>query len=59
MDAATLHLQSTGSTAGMAADITAWLSDPDRRQKAKRNLVNWDVPDAAEQIFALIREAAT
>jgi UDP-N-acetylglucosamine--N-acetylmuramyl-(pentapeptide) pyrophosphoryl-undecaprenol N-acetylglucosamine transferase len=58
MNAATLLNQSAASPNLLGQAMNEWLSDSEKRRVAKKNLSEWDVPDAAEQIFALIQGAA-
>jgi len=58
MNAATLLLQSEASPERLGSAISTWLAEPEMRERAQHNLQDWDVPDAAEQIFRLIQVAA-
>jgi UDP-N-acetylglucosamine:LPS N-acetylglucosamine transferase len=58
MNAATVLHQSETTPESMAAAVVAWLEDPTKRSEANQNLREWDVPDAAEQIWNLIQGAA-
>jgi len=57
MSAATLFRQSDAAPEAMAEAMTGWIDHPDRREIARRNLHNWDIADATERIYALIRKA--
>lgn len=58
MNAAILLPQPTATPPSIANAIGEWLQDSGRREEAKTNLKDWDVPDAAERIFALVEGAA-
>lgn len=38
--------------------IEVWLSEPEREERARIALAEWDVPDAVERVLGLLREAA-
>ncbi|AIE88154.1 UDP-N-acetylglucosamine--N-acetylmuramyl-(pentapeptide) pyrophosphoryl-undecaprenol N-acetylglucosamine transferase [Fimbriimonas ginsengisoli] len=42
----------------IAEAIAGWLSDAPRREAARHNLKEWDVPDATARIVSLIEQAA-
>lgn len=55
MGAASLVDQGGGDLAGA---ITEWLADDIRREKAKRALAEWDIPDATSRLADIIEGAA-
>jgi len=58
MGAATLHPERSSTPEGLAADLMAWIDDPARRVAAANATAQFDIPDAAERIIALVEEAA-
>ena len=58
MNAATLLRQAEITPESMAAAVSLWLEDPLKRIEACKSLREWDVPDAADQIWKLIQGAA-
>ena len=57
MKAATLVRQADASPDALATAMLMWLSDSDRRQHAKTQLQNWDIPDATERIFNIVNSS--
>ena len=57
MNAATLLVQSQATPDKMAAAISAWRSDANRRSAARERLKAWDSPDAAVRIYSYIKGA--
>jgi UDP-N-acetylglucosamine--N-acetylmuramyl-(pentapeptide) pyrophosphoryl-undecaprenol N-acetylglucosamine transferase len=65
MNAATVLRQTNGrgdvpvaSPQSIAEAVASWLGDGEKRNSARKNLHEWDIPDATERIVKLI-EAAT
>lgn len=58
MGAAMILEQSELATSTLEARIRHWLADPNAYQAAQEALADWDIPDAADRILALIEEAA-
>jgi UDP-N-acetylglucosamine--N-acetylmuramyl-(pentapeptide) pyrophosphoryl-undecaprenol N-acetylglucosamine transferase len=44
--------------AQMANHIEGWMADGPRRERAKKALLAWDIPDATQRIARLVQEAA-
>ncbi len=57
MNAATLLTQADLTPETLMASISGWLRNGGRREVASRNLKRWDVPDATERIFDLVKKA--
>ena len=63
MGAATLFPQSDPAQPDedarkLAAQISEWLADPEKIQRAKVALSEWDIPDATARIYNLVKQAA-
>jgi UDP-N-acetylglucosamine--N-acetylmuramyl-(pentapeptide) pyrophosphoryl-undecaprenol N-acetylglucosamine transferase len=58
MGAATIQEEGKLTVGSLADSISEWLETPSKREVAAEALRKWDVPDATEQIAALIWEAA-
>jgi UDP-N-acetylglucosamine--N-acetylmuramyl-(pentapeptide) pyrophosphoryl-undecaprenol N-acetylglucosamine transferase len=58
MHAATLLPQSDATPSAMGEAIAGWLADAGRRSQAEATLKSWDLPDATERIYDLIKGAA-
>ena len=58
MNAATILNQSRTTAENMVEAVMTWLENPAGRDVARMNLKEWDVPDAAEQIWKLVQGAA-
>jgi UDP-N-acetylglucosamine--N-acetylmuramyl-(pentapeptide) pyrophosphoryl-undecaprenol N-acetylglucosamine transferase len=42
----------------MANHIEGWMADGPKRERARKALLDWDIPDATERIARLVQEAA-
>ncbi|MCH7903348.1 MAG: undecaprenyldiphospho-muramoylpentapeptide beta-N-acetylglucosaminyltransferase [Armatimonadetes bacterium] len=58
MKAAELLKQEDLLAASLEARVMAWLNDEARIEQAKAALAEWDRPDAAKQILAILEESA-
>jgi len=57
MHAATLLPQADATPSAMADAIAGWLGDAGRRAEAEKTLKSWDLPDATERIYVLVKMA--
>lgn len=57
MNAATLLRQSEADPERLASAIQSWIDDPDRREVARKALLDWDLPDATVKIADLVKTA--
>lgn len=57
MGAATFLAQTSLHPSSLEAAIAGWLDAAIRREQAANALENWDAPDAAENLFELVKEA--
>lgn len=55
MGAALICEQADGD---LVASIRTWVSDPVKRESAKKALADWDVPDATTRLASIIEESA-
>lgn len=58
MGAASVLAQQELAPGALEARILLWLDDAERLSTARAALAEWDVPDAADRILTLLREAA-
>ena len=58
IQATKLVTQSDSAIQSLADSLNGWLRDETAREQARTHLMEWDVPDATNQIWDLILKAA-
>ena len=58
LGAATVLAQDKLTSEAISRALSRWIDAPDERETVRRALADWDVPDAAERILAIMIEAA-
>ena len=58
MGAAAMISQDVLHPSRLQEALAGWIDSPEKREKAQRALEDWDRPDAAQSILALVRRAS-